>query len=1202
MAQPSGLDSFDAFLVSDDGFEESLLALDEPPSVNLNALASSSKRVAEESKQDYRDDAAYEITGFGEGGKYLRNKRKKLAHQRQDLLEQDGVQRPQLFKGDSIYINGYTEGITQPELANLIVLHGGEYVPYLDALGLVTHIIASTLTPSKRKELQDKKYKVATPSWITDSVKAGRRLDWRDYSLFAAKVRPEPEGLFAFDDGLGRLGTQSAQKSLFSMGVARGAVPSTPAKAQGQQKVSAMATAKPSTSAMKAAGESNAAVKIKDNTETIESLSERGVRLAQDALRAAETKRSIFQPRPNPAPRPLTPTSLAKDRPSEPRSPATTDSPHAPTKQSRKWLPDADKSEKTLALLNDPGWMAKHTSAAPDFLQKYFSQSRLHHLSTWKEELKELVASLQPSSAQPIRSKKLSGTPKDGRIIFHVDFDCFFVSAGLTTRPELRGKAVAVCHSRGGEEAASSTSEISSCSYEARAKGVKSGISLGRAREMCPELVTIPFEFDLYKSIASRFYEILLSHASLLQAVSIDEVLMEVKLPSPSSPTSSSDPALELAHRIRAEILSATGCPASIGISHNILLARLASRKAKPANAFHLTSDLVPSFLNPLSVDDLPGIGWSTRSKLEDELRVTTVGDLLKVRQSELVRVLGEKQGKKFAEFARGVDDRELDVGKARQSVSTEVNYAIRFENEEQVERFLRQLGEETVKRLRDTGCKARSLNLKIMQRHPDSPLDPPKFLGHGHCLTQTSSDRIAGPGGSATDDGTVVGEVAWTLLRRMKIEPRELRGIGIQLQKLEKDGRSVDAVREKGQSTLSFAAAPRPPPPPPPAKPSKSTERTRPSPPREHEPSPSPLETILPPPAQQLPSTRRSLRKDPSIIILSDSNSDSSSPPPAKKSSAPIVKPFSIKKERPSEYIPSLFNRRKRAAPPTPPSTQQVPDSELIHYGIDPEIYHALPRDVQSEQLATARKSKFAPKPEKRQTTLKGRSSKAALSKERSKSKSKSTTPPPPPSAIDLTISPSSSPAGPPLRPPPAPISTFLTDDELNLLDWDIFDFRSFSSSFRKQLTSEGREQLKQQASLTVKSHRRAPRDAGAQRAGLREVEVRHSARFMHRVELEDIRDVLEEWVQEMKDQGPPDSDLTKLAKYLEKCVSRDKECDLAKAMDVLEWWEYLLLEECGREAEAEGSARVWWDALARMRSRVQDAVRVAYGTTLLV
>jgi DNA repair protein REV1 len=185
-------------------------------------------------------------------------------------------------------------------------------------------------------------------------------------------------------------------------------------------------------------------------------------------------------------------------------------------------------------------------------------------------------------------------------------------------------------------------------------------------------------------SVASRFYAILLTHAHFLQAVSIDEVLMEVKLSFSSS--SLQDPALQLAHSIRAEILEATGCEASIGISHNILLARLATRKAKPASAFHLLPAMVSSHLDSLSVDALPGIGWNLRSKLEHELEVTTVGEMLRVRPSELGRVLGEQNGKKFGAFARGIDNRELEAGKARQSVSAEVNYGIRFEHLHEVE------------------------------------------------------------------------------------------------------------------------------------------------------------------------------------------------------------------------------------------------------------------------------------------------------------------------------------------------------------------------------------------------------------------------------------------------------------------------------------------------------------------------------------
>ena len=135
----------------------------------------------------------------------------------------------------------------------------------------------------------------------------------------------------------------------------------------------------------------------------------------------------------------------------------------------------------------------------------------LHHLSTWKAELKVLVAAAQRQSEEQSLEKpsesaiapfslSTSVLPRAGlatatlgdRMIFHVDFDCFFVSCGLATRPHLRGKPTVVCHSQAGR-AAASTSEIASASYEARAKGVKNGMSLGRARTLVgDELQTIP--------------------------------------------------------------------------------------------------------------------------------------------------------------------------------------------------------------------------------------------------------------------------------------------------------------------------------------------------------------------------------------------------------------------------------------------------------------------------------------------------------------------------------------------------------------------------------------------------------------------------------------------------------------------------------------------------------------------------------------
>jgi DNA repair protein REV1 len=95
----------------------------------------------------------------------------------------------------------------------------------------------------------------------------------------------------------------------------------------------------------------------------------------------------------------------------------------------------------------------------------------------------------------PLKGKaKASGTVE--QVIMHVDFDAFFVSAGLVDRPDLRGKPVVVCHSQHTRGGASSTSEIASASYEARGFGIKNGMSLQQARKLCRDLVTIPYEFE----------------------------------------------------------------------------------------------------------------------------------------------------------------------------------------------------------------------------------------------------------------------------------------------------------------------------------------------------------------------------------------------------------------------------------------------------------------------------------------------------------------------------------------------------------------------------------------------------------------------------------------------------------------------------------------------------------------------------------
>jgi DNA repair protein REV1 len=115
----------------------------------------------------------------------------------------------------------------------------------------------------------------------------------------------------------------------------------------------------------------------------------------------------------------------------------------------------------------------------------------------------------------------------------------------------------------------------------------------------------------------------------------------------------------------------------SIGISHNILLAKLATRAAKPAGVYHLTPSVVPEFLAPLTVQDLPSIGYSTSSKIEEKFNTTICGELLSVNKQALQRVLGPKTGEMIYGYLRGVDEKKLEPHKERKSISAEMNVSV---------------------------------------------------------------------------------------------------------------------------------------------------------------------------------------------------------------------------------------------------------------------------------------------------------------------------------------------------------------------------------------------------------------------------------------------------------------------------------------------------------------------------------------------
>ena len=189
-----------------------------------------------------------------------------------------------------------------------------------------------------------------------------------------------------------------------------------------------------------------------------------------------------------------------------------------------------------------------------------------------------------------------------------------------------------------------------------------------RGLELCKDLVCLPYDFPAYERASRDFYDILLSiNADATQAVSVDEALLDVSSICSGSPE-------VLAQSIRDRVRQKTKCDVSIGIGANILLAKLALRKAKPAGQYHLKQEDAQEFMQNLDVQDLPGVGWKLSEKLEEPMNIRIVGEVRTKSLSELKEKLGPKTGEKLYDFARGIDATEVGEIVQRKSVSVEVN------------------------------------------------------------------------------------------------------------------------------------------------------------------------------------------------------------------------------------------------------------------------------------------------------------------------------------------------------------------------------------------------------------------------------------------------------------------------------------------------------------------------------------------------
>jgi hypothetical protein len=236
---------------------------------------------------------------------------------------------------------------------------------------------------------------------------------------------------------------------------------------------------------------------------------------------------------------------------------------------------------------------------------------------------------------------------------------------------------------------------------------------------------------------------------------------------------------LGLAEKIKREIFESTQCTCSIGVGTNRLIAKLATDSVKPDGIRIVTEP--KEVLTPLMLRDLPGIGWRSEKKLEEErlVSVKDVWDLGERAEIELSRILGKENGRKIFNFCRGVDTRT--IASSRKTVGAECNYGVRFDGEYGIDHALSGIAEEVQKRMVVLGVKGKRLTLKVKQRKPGAK-PPPKFLGHGSCFNLSKSSDLIIP----TRDAAKIAASAISLFHDFpNLALSDVRGIGITMSKL---------------------------------------------------------------------------------------------------------------------------------------------------------------------------------------------------------------------------------------------------------------------------------------------------------------------------------------------------------------------------------------------------------------------------------
>jgi len=288
--------------------------------------------------------------------------------------------------------------------------------------------------------------------------------------------------------------------------------------------------------------------------------------------------------------------------------------------------------------------------------------------------------------------------------ILHVDMDAFYASVATRNRPDLQSVPVIV---GGGHRGV-----VLSANYLAREYGVRSAMPGTRARRLCPQAVVISPDFETFSSVSSAVMETFRQVTPLVEAVSLDEAFLDVsgaarRLGSPYS----------IAENLRARIYDEQGITCSVGVASTVAVAKMASRRAKPDGVCVVPPGSMTSFLHPLDVGELWGVGEKTTAMLH-RLGLMTIGDIAHTPVATLQRAVGASLGSQLHQLAWGRDRRTVTARRGPdepdRSMGADETFGRDTDDHEVILRELLRLSAKVTSRMRTAQVAGRTVTLRV--------------------------------------------------------------------------------------------------------------------------------------------------------------------------------------------------------------------------------------------------------------------------------------------------------------------------------------------------------------------------------------------------------------------------------------------------------------------------------------------------------